>query len=891
MLLEETIPFGILLKVLRKRAGMTQGDLAAALNCSDTQISKLEKAQRQPDLEAVITHFIPALGLQDDPATAAHLIERAAAARGERPPASVTLQRTTHLVIQKEVGDSRKRLPSPPDTLVGRTEEVNRLCNRLVGHSGRLLTLVGPPGIGKTRLALAVAARLQHHFADGAVFVSLAEIRDAVLMASTIAATLGPNNASSKPPKIKLIESLRHKTMLLVLDNCEQIIDAAPLLAEVLSSCAGLVVLATSRERLHLRAEQRHHVPPLELADAVELFTQRAATVDASFVCTESNRSTLETICQRLDRLPLALELCAAQTDLLSLPQLLAHLHDRRLDLLVDGAHDLPARQRTLRGAIQSSYSLLSEQERTLFRTLGVFAGGFALQEFLALSRWNQASGGGDLQDATASLSTLHALIGKSLLRAETLPSGEQRFLLLEMIREFAVEQLRAHGEEALLRQRHFDTYLQLFRTGDSYLRRAEAATWLARLEPELDNLRAALQWALDAARYEDVTWLMLAAGWFWRMRGHWDENNRWLAQLVPHRQLLEVNLRLTIVMNVYSAAGAWEAFLPIERWSEEMMQLLAVCSDKVLQAAAWFFIAAFSTDFSPAAWEQSIALARAAQGDPGPGAEFGAVADCDFLLASSLEDYAERLIKRGEFMQAAPLIQESLEIYQRRGIYYELADGPGALGSIALLQGDLAQAHSLLHEAVTIATDFKNQGMVGTWQPLLGIVALYRGNSVEAQRLLSESLRIWLALKVKNGLARVCTYLAETALWEGELAQAEHWLAQSLVYDADPHQLTIYEVERLWVAARLATAQQHYPRAAMLFGLADQAHNQIHAVIAGPIRSLADAALATVHEALAAKVFDEAFATGQQLSLDKAFATLLLPSNVTSVVTLPTPT
>ena len=275
-------------------------------------------------------------------------------------------------------------------------------------------------------------------------------------MASTIIAAVGSRNAGPKPPKVQLIEHLRRKTMLLVLDNCEQIRDAASLVAELLSACAGIAILATSRERLHLRAEQRYHVPPLELAAAVELFTQRAAAVDASFVLTEANRPTVEAICQRLDRLPLALELCAAQTDLLSLPQILAHLHDRRLDLLVDGAHDLPPRQRTLRHAIQSSYGLLSEEERTLFRSLGVFAGGFDLPELEAVSL-DSGEGGTHDEETSVLLSTLHALIGKSLVHAETLPSGEQRFLLLETIREFALEQLRAQGEEAGLRQRHYD--------------------------------------------------------------------------------------------------------------------------------------------------------------------------------------------------------------------------------------------------------------------------------------------------------------------------------------------------------------------------------------------------------------------------------------------------
>ncbi len=245
--------------------------------------------------------------------------------------------------------------------------------------------------------------------------------------------------------------------MLLVLDNFEQLISASSpaveLVAELLAECPGLGLLVTSRERLHLRAEQRYRVQPLALAAAVDLFVQRCAAVDAEFALTAANRPTIEAICQQVDRLPLALELCAAQIDLLSLPQLLAGLRDRRLELLVGGAQDLPPHQRTLRKAIGHSYNLLDDGERALFRSLGVFVGGCALEELEAVSAWGQEMPG------RALLATLHALIGKSLVRVETTPSGAGRYLLLETIREFALEQARAEGEEDLLRQRHYAAY------------------------------------------------------------------------------------------------------------------------------------------------------------------------------------------------------------------------------------------------------------------------------------------------------------------------------------------------------------------------------------------------------------------------------------------------
>jgi tetratricopeptide (TPR) repeat protein len=460
--------------------------------------------------------------------------------------------------------------------------------------------------------------------------------------------------------------------------------------------------------------------------------------------------------------------------------------------------------------------------------------------------------------------------------------SGDQRFFMLETIREFAGEQLRAHGEEQLLRERHYLAYLHFFRTADSHFRGPEAATWFARSEPEEDNLRAALQWTLDQGRYTDSAWLAAAASWFWLLNGQIYESARWIQRLLSHRQSLEPDLRLAAILWFYAFAQGLDDFQPIDRYTAEILQLLEGCSHPILHAAAWHWIAETTPDSSQtsAASEQGIALAREAIHAPGPGSAFGLLADSKWLLTANLGNYAKRLIDRGEFAQAEALSYESLTLFQAQGNDDGIADCLSNLGRLALLRGDLVQARNLFQEAIT-TWDFGSQAMSSGWRVFLGIVTLYSGDPIEARRLLTESLRIGLELKNAVLVARTCTYLAETALWEGDLDQAGHWLAQSLAHHADPRWNTIDQVERLFLAARLVTAQSEYLRAATLFGLADQVSTRINYVPAEPVYSLIEVASANVRAALAADSFAEAFAAGQQISLDEAFATILNPTTL----------
>jgi hypothetical protein len=355
---------------------------------------------------------------------------------------------------------------------------------------------------------------------------------------------------------------------------------------------------------------------------------------------------------------------------------------------------------------------------------------------------------------------------------------------------------------------------------------------------------------------------------------------------LLPYRHALDTDLRLATFLTLYNFWQLLGEFALIDHYMDEFMQLLEMCPHKLLCALGWRLLAVSTADFFQASvlWEKCIELARAAADSPGPGEEFCALGDGVYQLAVALIRYATRLTDEGELGRAAILSTEALKLFQMQGDRdMGIAYGFGNLGRLALLRGDIGQARRLLHEAMTMAAAGGNRLALADWQPRLGIVTLYAGDATEARRLLTESLGLCMSVKGNLVLARVYSYLAELALWEGDLDQAEEWLAQSMTHHAHPRWIRIELVECMWVAARLATAQQQFLRAATLFGLAEQLRRHTRYELVGPARPMVDTALATVHAALGAELFAEAFTTGQQLSLDDAFAAILAPDHLTN--------
>ncbi|MEZ4730654.1 MAG: tetratricopeptide repeat protein [Caldilineaceae bacterium] len=770
--------FGEMLRQLRRRAGLTQGELALMVGFSVAQISRLEKEERLPDLEMVVENFLPALALEDEPRLAQRLVELAAAARGERAPTAIIAQRTVRTVIQETMVESDSHLPAALLPLVGRETDLAVISQRLLAAPGRLLTLTGPPGVGKTQLAMTVAAKVQPMFLDGVHFVPLAPITDAEHVAAAIGTTIGLAESEHKAPRAKLIEYLRRKKVLLVLDNFEQVSAAAVLVAELLGECPELRVLVTSQEPLRLRTEQRQRVLPLTPAAAVELFLQRAQAIDPDFAV-DGQGDVVAAICLRLDCLPLAIELVAAQLELFTPTQLLTRLQDRQLDLLTDGPHDLPAHQRTLRNAIHRSYALLNAEEQRLFRTLGVFAGGCTV-EALAVVRSGATDAAGSDVPAAKLLPTLRTLVRKSLVQQQIFPSStagavaeenQERFTLLTTLAAYATEQLMATGEETACRRNHAGYYLTWAVQANQQLQSGAKRGWLDHLEAEHDNLRAALAWSLHSEPTIALH-LVAALGEFWATRGHDYEARRWIdAALAAAPGATATHAAVLLSAGLFARRQA--DYAVAQAYMNESIACYQALHDDTglagaLREAGWLAYDLHQKAVTKAHFDASLALYRRLHDNTG-------IANLLLCLVHLLRNEPEQLPVVQAYLAEALTVLRDLD--QADGLVWALQQQ----GELALATGNYAAAEQHFREVLAHWRPLAAKLNIAWSVALVGEAAALQGDLATAERCYREAHQLFTELGHKDGAANALCHLGEVARRRGDAEQASAYYRESL--------------------------------------------------------------------------------------------------------------
>ncbi|HEX6477303.1 MAG TPA: LuxR C-terminal-related transcriptional regulator [Ktedonobacteraceae bacterium] len=821
------------------------------------------------------------------------------------------MQDNIYILPAREPGEPKKtpthHLPTQLTPLIGRQQEVAAACRLLRRSQVRLLTLAGTGGVGKTRLALQVATTLMEDFADGVASVPLAPISDPELVLPTIAQALGIKEGGAGSFFALLQAALLDKQLLLLLDNFEQILPAAPQLMELLSACPGLKLLVTSRAVLHVQGEQEFPVPPLALPNltrlpepevlvdyaSVALFLQRAQAVMPTFQLTAANTRAIAEMCVRLDGLPLAIELAAARIKLLPPQALLARL-GRRLELLTSRAQDVPTRQQTLRNTIAWSYQLLDPSEQRLFRRLAVFVGGCTLEAVEAVcgERDDEA---GQVLDGVASL------LDKSLLQQVGQEGEQARLVLLETIREYGLECLERCGELEATRTVHAHYYLALAEEAASHLsgavwpshfhalmphlaeeatprwRGAEQVRWVEPLEREQENLRAALSFLLEQAhvqagrqegerQVELALRLCVALSWFWHVRGYGREGLSYLMQALDERTGGGAALRARALYEAAELAFIYERNQPLERLTEESLALYEELGDTVGMAHSLSRLGGIARIRS------RFALAHARLEEAAT--RFQALGN-RWRQGQCFTEWARAATEEGQYEQAHTLLSESLLFYQELGDTQRLSWVRYLLAHLLFVsQQDQALAQQLAEQSLA---HFRERGDTPfSVYPLglLGLIHLEQGKLEAARPLLEESLAIGKQTGVETDAVHLALGLARLLTLQGDAASARRLYQESLTLLLECNVYKESVAASLEGLAALEAGQGGPRQAVRLWGAAEALREAIGAPMHPVHRASYEQALALVHTELGERAFAAAWAEGRNMTPDQVLAT-----------------
>lgn len=850
------ISFGTWLRQRRRMLDLTQKVLANQVGCAEITVRQIETDVLKPS-KGLALILLEKLNVPS--------AEHEAWLRFARGLSGVPDTSADSLESKKITN-----LPATLSSFIGREKERDEVIGFL--KNNRLVTLTGAGGIGKTRLSIRVASGLLNDYPNGVWWVDLAPLSDLALVPTIVLTTLGLIEQASRLPVSVLIDFLRTKRALLILDNCEHLIQACAQLAEtLLHACPDLHILATSREMLSIDGEKVYLVPSLTTPDsaqatlqaladyeAVQLFLERAKSALRSFRLTSENAHAIMQVCGHLDGIPLAIELAAARVKLLQVEEIAARLYDR-FRLLTGGARTALPRHQTLRAMIDWSHDLLSEAERVVFRRLSVFAGGWTLEaaEQVTAVKGQAESDTSpiahDLQPENI-LDLLTSLFNKSLIIAEREQGKETRYRMLETIRQYANEKLWVAGEGDMIRQQHLMYFVDLAEKAEPHLRAFHMVMWLDRLEIELDNMRAALEWAQES---DNEAQLRLASALlqFWQIRGHKKEGIDWLERglaiegmergnqhLAPSRAMIRGKALNASGPLLHMTSGVRKAATRLA----ESIALYQELGPAGKQGMAYALLRLGSI---PGASNQSVSLLEQSLGlFREIGDKFG-TAEClmqlvdqankdDYKRAvmlteeqlalrrqigdqagigSALVNLAELAFLQGEFQQAIKLYEESLTIFRALRDKWTISFHLSAYGDICLWQGDYERAAKIYEEAIIFAQNIGDRMLMALNVYSLGIVAWFRGNYSRATQMITDGLAVFRDIGLPWLTSSSLHALGDIALAHNDEQTAAHWYEteQDFGREVSLKEVTIFGLSGL---GKVAWVQGDYELSAKRF-------------------------------------------------------------------------